>query len=103
MRLGEFFEALQAHNYEKEMDRRHMGELARGAALRLFNLQLKPKDRITDPAKFWAMPWDEDTRRDEADEVQRLNGLSAEESFREAQKFLAKFKDNGNSDNEPEI
>lgn len=58
MPVGEFFEALRAYGRREETNARHLGELARGAALRLFNVQLRKKDQIRDPAEFWPMPWD---------------------------------------------
>lgn len=89
MRLGEFWEGMDAHNKEKEADRRHMGELVRGATLRLFNLQLKPEDRISDPAKFWAMPWDEPVQVDA--ELERLEALTDKERAELARKFREKI------------
>lgn len=89
MRPDEFWEAMDAHNKEKEADRRHMGELVRGAALRLFNLQLAQKDRITDPAKFWRMPWDEITVADE--EQMQFELMTESERAESARKFLDKI------------
>lgn len=89
MRLGEFWEGMDAHNKEKEADRRHMGELVRGATLRLFNLQLKPEDRISDPAKFWAMPWDEPVQIDA--ELERLEAMTDKERAELARKFREKI------------
>lgn len=89
MRLGEFWEGMDAHNKEKEADRRHMGELVRGATLRLFNLQLKSEDRMSDPAKFWAMPWDEPVQVDA--ELERLEALTDKERAELARKFREKI------------
>lgn len=77
MPVGEFWEAVASRNKEVEADRRHLGELVRGAALRLFNINLKRSDQIKDPRKFWRMPWDEPTR----DEMERedINGMSEEQ------------------------
>lgn len=88
MRPGEFWEALDAHNKEKEADRRHTGELARGAALRLFNIQVTPKSRISDVTQFWPMPWDE-IKVDE--EMERLEALSDSEKAEAVQEFLRKI------------
>lgn len=88
MRPGEFWEALDAHNKEKEADRRHTGELARGAALRLFNIQVTPKSRIPDVTQFWPMPWDE-IKVDE--EMERLEALSDSEKAEAVQEFLRKI------------
>lgn len=89
MRLDEFWEAMDAHNQEKEADRRHIGELVRGATLRLFNLQIAKKDRIADPAKFWRMPWDEITTKDE--ELERFEAMTDEERAENAKEFLNKI------------
>lgn len=89
MRLGEFWEAMDAHNQEKEADRRHMGELVRGATLRLFNLQIAKKDRFTDPAEFWRMPWDEITAADE--ELERFEAMTDAEKAENAKDFLKKI------------
>lgn len=89
MRPDEFWEAMDAHNQEKEADRRHMGELVRGAALRLFNLQLAAKDRISDPAKFWRMPWDEITAADE--EQMKFDMMTDEQRAESAKEFLNKI------------
>lgn len=86
MRLGEYWEAIDAHNKEKEADRRHMGELVRGAALRLFNIQVAPKSRISDPVKFWRMPWDEMTVADM--EQERFDSMTDEQLKESAQNFL---------------
>ena len=86
MRPGEFWEALAAHSAEVMADRQHMGELIRGATLRLFNLQLDKRYRITDPRKFWPMPWDEVV--DDAQEIKRLANLGEEETQKEVEKFL---------------
>lgn len=65
MPVGEFWEALGAHNREVEAEREHVGELIRGAALRLFNINLKKQDQIRDPRKFWPMPWDAEGQAEE--------------------------------------
>jgi len=59
MPVGEFWEAMRAYGIKEEANAKHLGELARGAALRLFNVQLRRKDQIKDPSKFWPMPWDD--------------------------------------------
>jgi hypothetical protein len=58
MPVGEFWEAMRAYGRREEANARHLGELARGAALRLFNVQLRRKDQLKEPADFWPMPWD---------------------------------------------
>lgn len=99
MRPGEFWEALRAYNEEKGADRRHIGELVRGAALRLWNLQVAEKSRIRNVSKFWPMPWDDETRSEE-DEIKRLAGLSEEEAQKEARKFLNKLDHGWRTENE---
>jgi hypothetical protein len=89
MRLGEFWETVDAYNREKEAERKHAGELARGVAIRLFNIQVAKNSRITDPVKFWPMPWDEIPHDAE---LERLESLTDEEKTREAQKFLDRIK-----------
>lgn len=89
MRPGEFWEAMDAHNKEKEADRRHSGELARGVALRLFNLQVDKKSRISDPAQFWPMPWDEPATDKE---LERLQSMTDEQRAEEAKRFLARIQ-----------
>lgn len=89
MRFGELLEGLAAYREAKDADRRHIGELVRGAALRLFNIELKPKDRITDPAKFWRMPWDPD-----GDEAEReMASWTKEERDQKAREFLERIGD----------
>ena len=88
MRPGEFWEAMDAHAKEKEADRRLAGELARGVALRLFNIQVAPKSRISDPVKFWPMPWD-DIPVDE--ELQKIESMTNEERVQAARDFLSKI------------
>lgn len=85
MRPGEFWEAMDAHSKEKEADRRHAGELARGASLRIFNALVTAKSRITDPMEFWRMPWDE-VKVD--DGLEYLQSLSPEERAEEAREFI---------------
>ena len=98
MRPGEFWEALRAYNEEKSADRRHVGELARGAALRLWNLQVAEKSRIRNASKFWPMPWDD--QKSEEDEIKRLASLSEEEAKVEAEKFLKKINHGRRSESE---
>lgn len=94
MRPGEFWEAIDAHSKEVTAGRRHVGELARGIALRLFNIGVDKKSRYTDPAKFWKMPWDEDV----VDEgLVALESMSDDERAAQAHKFLKRigWKTNG--------
>ena len=87
MPVGEFWEAVNAYYETEESERRHIGELVRGAALRLWNIQLKKGDQIRDPSKFWPMPWDDVV--EEGDEaVRELESLSDEERDARAAAFL---------------
>lgn len=94
MRPGEFWEALRAYNEQVSADRRHLGELVRGATLRLWNLQVSPKSRLTDTRKFWPMPWDGETDG-ELREIKRLENLSEEDAQKEIDKFLKKVGKHG--------
>lgn len=89
MRPGEFWEAMDAYERKLSADRVHIGELVRGATLRVFNLLVSEKHRIANPAKFWAMPWDDPDR--EANEIKRLEGLTEAEKQEEARKFLERI------------
>jgi len=89
MRQGEFWEALWIYRKSVEADRRHLGELVRGATATLFNLQVQKKDRITDLRKFWPMPWDDE--EDTNIEAERLAALSKEEQAAEAKAFLERI------------
>lgn len=88
MPVGEFWEALEAHNNEVEAERRHIGELVRGAALRLFNINLKKSDQIKDPRKFWMMPWDEPF---EESVGKRLSEMSDEQREKSVKGLLKKI------------
>lgn len=89
MPVGEFWEALGAHQREVEAERRHVGELVRGAALRLFNINLKRTDQIRDPRKFWAMPWDDPSEEDE--QVEALEKMTDEQRAASARSLLQKI------------
>jgi len=90
MRPGEFWEAMDAYEQKVLADRRHIGELVRGASLRLFNIQLDPRHRITDATKFWPMPWDDPDR--EANELKRLEDLTEAEKQVEVDRFLKRVR-----------
>lgn len=85
MRPGVFWEAIVAWQADKEADRRHVAEVIRGVGVRLFNIQLKPKDQIKDIRKFLPLPWDES---DEDPEVERLAHLTKAERDEEARAFM---------------
>jgi hypothetical protein len=88
MRPGVFWEAIHVWRKDKNDDRRHIAEVARSVGLRLFNLQLKPEDKIKDPRKFWELPWDKD---DSDPELDRLNKLSKADRDKEARAFMDKI------------
>jgi len=92
MRQGIFWEAIMAWQADKEADRRHVAELIRGVGVRLFNIQLSPKDQIRDIRKFFPLPWDDEI--DEDAEVARLEHLTPEEAHQEAQAFLDRINFN---------
>lgn len=94
LRPGEFWEALRAHTEMVNADRRHIGELVRGATLRLVNLQVAKKDRVREPSKFWPMPWDDQNREDR--EVKRLEDLDEAGRQEEVDKFFARINKNKN-------
>lgn len=87
--LGELLDAMHVWQEDRMAERRHLGELVRGATLRLFNLELKPKDRITDPVKFWPMPWDEET----VDVEKEVASWTQEERDKKAREFLERIGD----------
>lgn len=89
MPVGVFWEALEAHSREVEAGRRHVGELVRGAALRLFNINLKASDQIKDPRRFWPMPWDEEIKEEEA--IKELNSMTDEQRTASARSLLEKI------------
>ena len=90
MRPGEFWEAMMAWQADKEADRRHVAEVIRAVGIRLFNIQLKPKDQIRDIRKFLPLPWDEQVQDDS--EIDRLNNLSLDDKAAEAQALLKRLK-----------
>lgn len=91
MYQGEFWEAFFAYRREKDLDRRHIGELVRGAVLRMWNILVGKKHRLTDPHAFWAMPWDEKAET----AAEQLAGLTDEERTAKALAFLKQIDDNG--------
>ena len=58
-------------------------------AIRLFNIQLDKKDRISKLRDFWSMPWDEESEEDTI--VEQLNALSDEERDQKAREFMNKL------------
>ena len=90
MPVGVFWEALEAHYKEVEAERRHVGELVRGAALRLFNINLKKNDQIRDPRKFWPMPWDEPLDSEDK-AMKEINEMTDEQRTASARDLLKKI------------
>jgi len=89
-RVGILDEAIEAHNNERNSERKHIAELIRGATLRLFNLQLEKKNRYRSVEDFWPMPWDEKcTKRKEADE--KFSKMTDEERKEAAKKFIQRI------------
>lgn len=78
MRVGVFHEAMWAYNQQVEADRRHAGELIRGATIRLFNTQVAKRSRMTEVEKFWRMPWDSESPT-LTDAVAAIDRMSDEE------------------------
>ena len=93
-RLGIFYEALWAHRQEKEADRRHLGELIRGATIRLFNTQVDRRSRQAEVDKFWKMPWDGDSPT-LADAVRAIDAMTEEERQASADALVRKFEEHG--------
>ena len=91
MRPGEFWEAMQAWQADKEADRRHVAEVVRGVGIRLFNIQLKKGDQIKDPRKFMRFPWDDDPDAPDQ-ETQALLSMSTEERDALARDFMDRIK-----------
>ncbi|MBQ1463136.1 MAG: hypothetical protein IIZ24_03030 [Candidatus Methanomethylophilus sp.] len=90
MPVGVFWEGVEAHYKEVEAERRHVGELVRGAALRLFNINLKRQDQIRDPRKFWPMPWDEPLVQED-ETTKELNAMTDEQRTASAKDLLQKI------------
>ena len=85
MRPGEYWEAISMWSQDTGADRRHIGELVRGAAFNLWNLQVDKNHRFKDPAKWWPMPWD----KKQTDDVgKRLDNMTDEERDEAARRFL---------------
>ena len=89
MRTGVFWEAMIVYTKDRNMEHHSICEVIRGVGVRLFNIQLKPKDQIKDVRKFMPFPWDES---DEDPEVERLAHLSKEQRDEEARVFMEKIK-----------
>ena len=88
MRLGEFFEAMDAFRREQEAGRQHTGNLVRGLAIRVVNLFVKAKYKSEQ--KFWPMPWDaaDDAPGDVAEELAQMTD---EERQAKVNEFLSKL------------
>lgn len=91
LRPSDFWCAVGVRLDEKSADRRHSAELARGAALRLWNLQVKKECRISEPALFWRMPWDEDPQQEEERKIKEIQSLSSRDRDNMAKRFLERL------------
>jgi hypothetical protein len=90
MRLGEFFEAMDAFRRESEAGRIHAGNLIRGLAVRVVNLFVAKKDKIKDERKYWPMPWDEPD--EDPDRVARsLAKMTDEQRQAKVNEFLSRL------------
>lgn len=98
MRIGEFFEAMDAFRKEAEAGRQHAGNLVRGLCIRIVNLFVVKKDRMKDEHKFWPMPWDEPVKDDAVDVARELNSMSAEDRKQKINDFLKKLKHGSNTE-----
>lgn len=98
MRIGEFFEAMDAFRKEAEAGRQHAGNLVRGLCIRIVNLFVAKKDRMKDERKFWPMPWDDPDKDDAVDVARRLNRMSAEDRQVEIDHFLNKLNHGSNTE-----
>ncbi|MBR4133105.1 MAG: hypothetical protein IKU04_01080 [Bacteroidales bacterium] len=97
MRMGEFFEAMDAFRNEAEGGRIHMGNLVRGLCIRVVNLFVAKKDRVNDERKFWPMPWDEPDEDDAVVVAKKLSKMSNEERQAKINDFLSKVGHVGNT------
>ena len=97
MRIGEFFEAMDAFRKEAEAGRQHTGTLVRGLCIRIVNLFVAKKDKMKDVRKFWPMPWDERPEEDAVDVVKGLARMSAEERQDKINDFLSRLDNVGNA------
>ncbi|MBR4227854.1 MAG: hypothetical protein IKR72_01975 [Bacteroidales bacterium] len=93
LRLGEFFEAMDAYRREAESGREHVGNLVRTQTFRIFRLFASKKDqaRLKKEEQFWPMPWDEP----EEDAAEALAKMSAEDRQERLKDFLNKLDGDG--------
>jgi len=94
-RVGEFYEAMWAYRQQVEADRRHVGELIRGATVRLFNTQVERRYRMAEVEKFWPMPWDGNPSGSLVDAVRAIDSMTDEERRASAEALLKKFDEDG--------
>ena len=93
MTQAEFWEAMHAFREESEANRRHLGELARGLAVRIINLFVKKGAQYKDASKLWAMPWDR--QESLSDTVRELDALTDAERNEKALDFLNRINHDG--------
>lgn len=79
---------MYAYRNEKSADRRHIGELIRGFALRVFNLNVDKKYRIKKVEDYWPMPWDDEETDKAAD---ALSVLTKEQRLESEKELKEKF------------
>lgn len=91
MRMGEFWEAMDAFRKEAESGRIHMGNLVRGLCVRIVNLFVSKKDKVKDVCEYWPMPWDEPDEDDAQAVARKLSRLSPEEQQAKVNEFLSKL------------
>lgn len=97
MRMGEFFEAMDAFRKEAEGGRIHVGNLVRGLCVRIVNVLVGKKEKVKDERDYWPMPWDE-PKEDSAQEVaRRLSKMTPEEQQAKVNEFLSKLKNVGDT------
>lgn len=97
MRIGEFFEAMDAFRKEAEAGRQHTGNLVRGLCIRIVNLFVAKKDKMGDVRKFWPMPWDEPDEDDAVTVARGLAQMSDEERQSKINDFLSRLDNVGNA------
>ena len=89
---------MDAFRKEAEAGRQHTGNLVRGLCIRIVNLFVAKKDRMTSEQKFWPMPWDEPVKDDAVDTARALRKMSNEERQEKINDFLKKLKHGSNTE-----
>ena len=97
MRVGEFFEALDAFRKESEAGRIHAGNLIRGLCVRIVNLFVSKKGKIKDEHEYWPMPWDGEPLK-ATDVASALAKMTDAERQAKANEFLQQLNVNNGSE-----